>query len=114
MLLSQLKEGWFSKKRPEKEEPRLTEEERALIKRLFPESNADDKMGQDYTFPGHVHAVYGNLSLTFYKKEDELRVSVAHHSDIESRINPRSSPITHTDHVATEDELERIKATMAL
>lgn len=111
-LYSAVNEGvfdMFSKKKEEKNEP-LTLDERKLIKRYFPDSNAMLKMGNgDYVFDSHAHATHGRAKLSFYKSGDELRVSVAHHKSENDAGNPRASPITHTDHSANEDELKRIK-----
>lgn len=111
MLLQELKEGWFVGHRKQDQEPSpLTSEERDLIKRLFPDSNVHMKMGDGkHVFDKNAHAVYKNLRLSFYKKGDELRVSVGHYRDHDGPGNPKVSPVTHTDHVATEDELERIQ-----
>ena len=99
----------FGKKSVKKNEP-LTDEERKLIKRIFPDTNADLKMGDgSYVFNSNAHANHGRASLSFYKNGDELRVSVAHYKDYQDVGNPRAIPITHTDHAASEDELERIK-----
>lgn len=105
-----LLEFWGKKVKPKENKP-LTAEDRALIKRIFPQTNADMKMpGRDeYVLPQNAHAHHGTARLSFYKDGDELRVSVAHHHSEQDAINPRAIPITHTDHAATEDELERLK-----
>ena len=100
----------WGRKQPKKNQP-LSDEERKLIKRIFPNSNADMKMpGRDeYVFGSNAHAHHGKARLSFYKDGNELRVSVAHHKSEQDAINPNARPITHTDHAASEDELERIK-----
>lgn len=109
-----LKEGlsfkeFLGKKKDEKSSP-LTDEERKMIKRIFPECNALEKRpGRDeWLFPSNAHAVYGTGRLSFYKKGNELRVSVGHYRNNMGPGDPKISPITHTDHAATEDELERL------
>jgi hypothetical protein len=110
MLLSDLKESWFGRKEVPKASSPLTPEERSLIKRLFPDSNVDLKHGtSQHLFDRNAHAVYKNLRLSFYKRGDELRVSVGHYRDDMGPGNPSVSPVTHTDHQATEDELERVQ-----
>ena len=100
----------FSKKRKEEKADALTPEERKLIKRIFPNCNVDMKMSGDrYVFDSNAHAIHGRANLSFYKKGDELRVSVAHYKSESDAIKPTARPLLHTDHVATEDELERIK-----
>lgn len=111
MLLQELKEGWFASHRKQEEQPNpLTNEERNLIKRLFPNSNVHIKMADGkHVFDKNAHAVYKNLRLSFYKKGDELRVSVAHYRDDDGPGDPKVAPIIHTDHAVSEDELERIQ-----
>lgn len=111
MLLEELKEGWFIGHRKQDQQPTaLTDEERERIKRLFPDSNVHLKMASgEHVFDKNAHAIYKNLRLSFYKKGDELRVSVGHYRDHDGPGNPKVSPVTHTDHIASEDELERIQ-----
>ncbi len=115
MLLKELKEGWFVGRKKEDAKPKsqpLTTEERDLIKRMFPANNVDTKTGTgEYLFDSNAHAVYKNLHLSFYKKGDELRVSVAYYDNHSGPSDPKKSPQFHTDHAVSEDELERIKAT---
>lgn len=109
MRLHELKEGWFNKQEKRDAPTHLTSEERALIKRLFPQSNVNMKMADgSYVFDSNAHAIHKNLRLTFYKKDGELRVSVQYYRNDDGPSNPNIAPITHTDHQASEDELERI------
>ena len=112
MLLRELKEGWFSSKKEHKPvRTPLTDEERQLIQRIFPDTNVMLKSGDKYLFDDGANATYKNLHLTFYKRDDELKVSVAYYKDHDGPSNPRTSPDFHTDHDVSEDELERIKKT---
>ena len=111
MLLKELllAEGWFSKKKTVADRTPLTDEERELIERIFPDTNAMLKSGDKYLFDDGAHATYKNLHLTFYKRDGELKVSVAYYKDHDGPGNPKVSPDFHTDHNVSEDELERIK-----
>lgn len=92
----------------------LTVEERALIMRIFPNSNVDMKTGSgEYLFPCNAHAFHGRAHLSFYKNRGHFRVVVAHHASEKDALDPRVVPITHTDHAATEQELEWIKRDVA-
>ena len=108
-LRTNVSEGWFSSKKTVKNAT-LTPEERKLIKRIFSNSNVDLVMANgEPVFDSNAHAFHGRARLSFYKKGDELRVSVAHHSSNIDAMNPSVASAFHTDHAATEDELERIK-----
>ena len=111
MLLKELllAEGWFSKKKNAPTRTSLTDEERELIERIFPDTNVMLKSGDKYLFDDGCHATYKNLHLTFYKRDGELKVSVAYYTDHDGPSNPRTRPLFHTDHSVSEDELERIK-----
>ena len=110
MLLKELSEAMFSKKQKANVRTPLTIEERELIARVFPETNAFDEIRKgEFTFDDGAHAAYKNLYMAFYKRDGELRVSVAHFNNIDDRANPKAPPALRTDHAVSEDELERIK-----
>lgn len=113
MKLSDIKEGWFGKKQdaiaPSQRE--LSDEERALIKRIFPNTNANLKMGSGrYVFPHNAVAWYRTGRLAFFVDGDTLKVNVGLYKSEDETSSPTGRPITHTkDYVVSEDELERIK-----
>lgn len=97
-------------KRPELQH--LTQDQRDLIKKHFPSSNADLKLTKDeYVLPHNAHARHGSLLIAFRNEGGQLKASVAHHADSSDARNPNVAPIAHTDHVATTDNhMKDIKA----
>lgn len=91
----------------------LTQEDRDLIIKWFPENNAGERdlHNKDaYLFPDGANAVYENLSLAFYRLGDTPRVSIGIYAQEADPSNPRTSPLTHRDVEASEDILGRIRA----
>lgn len=96
-------EGMFDIfKKPAKATPKrmnVTPEQRALIKKVFPETNAEMMWGRkendDYVLPDAVHAGHGRGSITFNNVDGNLKAHVAYHTSQSDRINPKARPLTH-------------------
>ena len=116
MKLNELHEGLFGKKEQPKNEI-FSDEDRNLIKRLFPTgTNVDLKKPgskDEYLFPENVHGTFGRGHLVFYKRNGQLKVSVGHYSNNQDPGDPKKRPLLHKDYDASVDELERLKKDLA-
>lgn len=95
MKVSELFEGWFSKKKP-KEEPRadFTEEDREMIKSVFKtDHNANVMYSKGvYVLPGNVNVVFRRNEINLYKRGNTIHASVAIYLNDGEAGNPRKSP----------------------
>jgi hypothetical protein len=111
-----MKEGMFDslKSKPKETIDEITAEERSMIKKHFPATNADMKLGSgEYVLPDSVKAHYKVGILTFYKRNGQLKVSLAWHRNEEDAANPKGIPLTHIDYVInSEKDLANIKDTL--
>lgn len=111
----ELLEGWFSKKKePKLNRTDFTDEERKMIKSVFPTgSNVDLKHGEKYVLPQNVTLNFKRSNVNFYKDGDQILASVGWYRDEDGPGNPRTSPMFHTDHkISSIADLKKLKAEM--
>lgn len=105
----------FFKKKPEPVKPKrenITDEQRDMIRKNFSDHNTDVKWSQEqegsiYVLPKNVTANAGIGRFAFTNEDGKLMVSVGWHRSREDRMNPRVSPMIHTDHeIKTEQDLK--------
>lgn len=103
------------KKKPEPAKPKrldITEEQRDMIRKNFSDHNADVKYSKEqegsiYVLPKNITANAGTGRFAFTNEDGKLMVSVGWHRSKEDRMNPRVSPMIHTDHeIKTEQDLK--------
>jgi hypothetical protein len=109
-------EEWFSKnkKEPKLNTRHITEDEREMISKFFPSTNAHEKWWGDrsdqYVIPHNVNGVHGTVHLSFYTEDDKLKVSVGWYKSKDEPGNPKARPLTHTDHeIRSETDLINLK-----
>ena len=113
-----LKEGLFDflkkKKESKPEYHPLTDEQRSHIKKHFPHSNVDMRMGgpsSSHVLTHNAHANHGSLRIAFRNENGKLKASVAHHANASDARNPKVVPAFHSDHDAQTDEhMKHIKS----
>lgn len=99
----------FKKKEEDKLTP-LTDEDRALIKKHFKNTNADVKLGKDYVLTHNVHGSHGKGLIAFYKENGSIKAGIAYHSSKSDVGNPKAMPLAHIVKPANSDaEMEAIK-----
>lgn len=112
-----LAEGIFDvfKKKKEPTRDPINSDERSLISKYFPQNNAKIVWDNgEPVLPENVKAHYGKGILSFYKRDGQLKVSVAWHRSEEDRINPKATPLTHFDaQINSEQDLSNLKKKMS-
>lgn len=109
-----LREGWFDRfrKKPEPQMLPITDEQRAFIKRFFRESNADMRFAgpySKYVLELNVHAGHGKGRVSFRNEDGVLKASVAYHSSVEDRVNPRAMPLVYYNvDINTPSDMEKL------
>lgn len=90
----------------------INNNERTVIDKHFPSSNSQIRHGSgEPVLPQNVHAKHGSLHVSFYKMNNQLRASVAHHKNSTDANNSNAIPLTHTDHaISGEEDYKKIKS----
>ena len=112
--LAAIEEGIFErfKKKPVATS-NLTPEDRELIKKYFPNSNADLRWGgpeSEYVLPSNAHSIYGRGRIAFYNKGGQLTAGVAFHQSHRDAASRDAIPVTHYDvPINSEDDMVKLK-----
>lgn len=114
MKLTELKEGFFDRFKKQKDENEfITKDDRELIKKYFPHSDAfvmSPYNKEEYLLPENVKGTFGTYGITFYKRRGKLKASVSIYKERGDVTHPKVAPLTHVDfEVDTEEAMKTMK-----